>query len=56
MPESLGATVSPTAWDAAPGLAAVPPATPWTIGLPIPIVVGPVYFVYGGASVWILVR
>jgi hypothetical protein len=32
------------------------PVPTWSAGPRVPVVVGPVYFLYGGASVWTLVR
>jgi hypothetical protein len=53
MPEPIGSPgLAATAWALLPA----PPASAWTDAQRIPIVVGPVYFLYGGASVWTLVR
>jgi hypothetical protein len=51
MPGYIGAPADSTAW----AVLTRPPAS-WTFGPGAPVVVGPVYFLYGGASVWVLVR
>jgi hypothetical protein len=56
MPDPIGAPSGSTLWEAASPVGSATAGTPWTSGSRIPIVVGPVYFLYGGASVWTLVR
>jgi hypothetical protein len=52
MPGLIGAAPDSATWTRTSSLASDPAMT----ATPIAIVVGPVYFLYGGASVWTLVR
>jgi hypothetical protein len=56
MPDPIGASPDSTVWTAISPVSSAAPGTPWTRGTRVAIVVGPVYFLYGGASVWTLVR
>jgi hypothetical protein len=56
MADPLGAPPGSTIWEAGSTLGTATPGAAWTRGALVPMVVGPVYFVYGGASVWVLVR
>jgi hypothetical protein len=56
MPGPIGASPTSTEWAAASPLGATTAGIVWTAGPVSPGVVGPVYFLYGGASVWTLVR
>jgi hypothetical protein len=56
MADPIGAPPGSPMWQASSSLGASTSETPWTRGSTSPVVVGPVYFLYGGASVWVLVR
>jgi hypothetical protein len=45
----IGASLSAPTWTPAPTVSPATPGTPWTAGPAIALVVGPVYFLYGGA-------
>jgi hypothetical protein len=53
MPGLIGAAPDSVMWTRTSSVSSNPAMT---AAVPIAIVVGPVYFLYGGASVWTLVR
>jgi hypothetical protein len=57
MADPIGAPPGSTLWaEAVVTVSTAARGLPATAGLRIPMIVAPVYFVYGGASVWTLVR
>jgi hypothetical protein len=56
MPDPIGASPDSALWAPRPPVSTAGPAPPWTAGTRLVGAVGPIYFLYGGASVWVLVR